>query len=190
MGLFNKKLPEKNFSINFDAKYVPNLLEMVRNAPGKYTPTLSIEFPEKTCDAVDASISTHQPMGDVLYSDNKQFLDVVGESFHVDAIKQVVDANGTENWLAGFLLPEPLNPFDPNAVSVVLIWKHKGDKEYSCQIVGYLAKDQAKKVHKNIVKKLATGGVIPVLAMIKGGTPDEPNYGLLARAMTDSVKFE
>ena len=190
MGIFSRKLPEKNFSIKFDGNYVANLHEMVRNAPGKYVPTLSIEFPEKTCDEVDESISTHQSVGAVLYSETKQFLDVVGESFHVDAIKQVVDANGTENWLAGFLLPEPLNPHDSNAVSVVLIWKHKGDKEYNCQIVGYLAKAQAKKVHKNIVKRLESGGVIPVLAMIKGGTPEEPNYGLLARAMTDSVKFD
>ena len=40
-----------------------------------------------------------------------------------------------------------------------------------------------------IVKCLETGGVIPVLAMIKGGTEDKPNFGLLARAMTDAVKF-
>ena len=190
MGLFSKKLPEKNFSIKFDSNYVPNLLEMVRNAPGKYIPTLSIEFPEDTCADVDESISVHQAIGEVLYSENKQFLDVVGESFHVEAIKLVVDAIGNENWLSGFLLPEPLNPFDPNAVSVVLIWKLKTDKEYNCQIVGHLAKDQAKKVHKNIVKRLTAGGVIPVLAMIKGGTPAEPNFGILARAMTDSIKFE
>jgi hypothetical protein len=189
MAWFKKELPEKNFSIKFDSKYVANLIEMVRQAPGKYVPTLSLEFPEKTCQDVDDSISMHQSIGNVLYTEDKQFLDVVGESFHTDAIKIVVDAVGLENWMAGFLLPEPLNPFDSNAVSVVLIWKHKNDTEYNCQIVGYLAKEQAKKVHKKIVKCLESDGVIPVLAMIKGGTPDQPNFGLLVRAMTDAVKF-
>jgi len=190
MGIFSKKLAEKNFLIKFDLNYVPNLLDMVRNAPGNYTPTLTVEFPEDICADIDESISAHAAIGNVLYSENKQFLDVVGESFYVEAIKLVVDAIGTENWLAGFLMPEPLNPFDPNAVSVILIWKLKTDTEYNVQVVGHLAKDQAKKVHKKIVKRLASGGVIPVLAMIKGGTPEEPIFGLLARAMTDSVIFE
>ena len=136
---------------------------------------------------IEDSVSSHQPIGDVLYSDEKQFLEVVGESFHSEEIQNLVDVIGTEEWTSGFLMPEPFNAYDQNAVAVLLLFPKETEKRPA--LVGYLAKDQAKKVHKNILKQLNMGAVIPVLAMVKGGTPAKPNFGILARAMPKKVKF-
>lgn len=188
MGLFGKKLPVRDFTIEFGSEYVDSMTAMVRNSEGNYViGSCFINFPSQLLSDIEESVSNHQPIGDVLYSDEKQFLEVVGESFHHDAIQELVDDIGIEQWTSGFLMPEPFNAFDSNAVAVLLLFQKETEKRPA--LVGYLAKDQAKKVQKSVLKQLNMGAVIPLLAMVKGGSPDKPNYGILARAMTKKVKF-
>lgn len=190
MGLFSKKPPIQDFIVEFGSEYASTLLSIgTRMQQGEFQiGTIGLNVPNQLISNIDESISSHQSVGDVLYSDEKQFLEVVGESFHSEEIQELVDAIGAESWTSGTLMPEPYNEFDQNAVAVLLFYG-SSKVEYKFVKVGYLAKDQAKKVHKNILKQLNMGAVIPVLAMVKGGTQDQPNHGILARAMTKKVKF-
>jgi hypothetical protein len=138
---------------------------------------------------IDNAIQSHSATQRVLYSDNMQDLDIVGESFYQnqlkDLFKQVQD-----DWLAGFLLPEPLNPYDKNAISVILITQKQDQTgEYDCIRVGNLSKKQAKKVSSKIIDCIAKDTFIPVLAKLNGGTSDKPIIGVFGRAKTDKIKF-
>lgn len=190
MGFFSKKLPIQDFTVEFGSEYLSTLTSIVSGTQQKefQLGNISIHIPDQLLSDIDESISNHKPIGDVLYSDEKQFLEVVGESFHSEGIQELVDAIGTESWTSGTLLPEPFNQFDQNAVAVVLFYG-SSKVEFKTVKVGYLAKDQAKKVQKNILKQLNMGAAIPVLAMVKGGTLEKSHHGILARAMTKKVTF-
>lgn len=63
----------------------------------------------------------------------QDFLSVVGESFHRDELDAITGGGVGEHRLWAFLLREPQNPHDPNAIAVVV-------KE---RIVGHLSADRA-----------------------------------------------
>jgi hypothetical protein len=123
-----------------------------------------------------------------LYEDNMQFLDVVGESFCQPLIADLLKRFEREHWFTGYLQPEPTNSFDPNAVMVMLISK-KENEIFEANHVGYLAKDQAKKVSKKIVKFLNEGKIIPLIGIIDGGEQGKESLGVSARAVTRNMDF-
>jgi hypothetical protein len=53
-------------------------------------------------------------------------VDIVGESFYGKAIREVIAMTGKGADLWASLIPEPENPYDPNAVKVVIQGKHVG----------------------------------------------------------------
>ena len=142
-------------------------------------------------DEIDGAVQSHQATARVMYSDDMQFLDVVGESFHQDELRslynQVQDA-----WLSGFLMPEPLNPHDPNAVSVMIITESTDQSDsgrFEVIQAGHLKKEQAKKVSKKLISLCENDAYIPILCKLSGGSLDKPSLGLIARAKTDKIKF-
>lgn len=188
MGIFSRKRPDEHIVIDFGFHMLKAISSLNGNGANNYPPTFEIRFPEEILNDINEAVSSHEAVGGVFYSDTKQFLDVVGESFHQKELNALIQQYGRDRWLYGFLMPEPFNPHDENAVMVLLITK-KEDGELDAVPVGYLARDQAKRVSKSIIKILKKGGVIPVLAMVKGGTAGKENYGVLARAMTTVVTF-
>ena len=85
----------------------------------------------------------------------------------------------------GLLVPEQSNKVDSNAVALYLI-----TKEFSVVKVGYLNKDLAKKTSQKIVNLIANEDlVIPVLAIVKKNKDESGALGVVAYAMTDSLRF-
>jgi len=87
-------------------------------------------------------------------------------------------------------MPEPLNPHDPNAISVMIICDApEGEEGLRVIQSGHLKKEQAKKVAKKIINFVEQDAYITVLLKLSGGSLDKPNLGVIARAKTDKVKF-
>lgn len=184
MGLFQKLAslgtePNKVIDVQFDSTY----LDQISNISASRA-QLNLTFPGDLLQEIADAIENHQATARIPYVEEMQFLDVVGESFHQDALMDL-DINFPEEWFAGFLVPEPFNQFDKNAVMVLLI---KPD-DLSVLQVGHLSKEQAKKVHNKICKLLVNDQYVPVLMKIKGGDDEKPNFGVLARAKTNKITF-
>jgi hypothetical protein len=62
-------------------------------------------------------------------------VDIVGESFYGKAIRDVIAMSGKGADLWASLIPEPANPYDPNAVKVVIQGKHVGHLSREVAIV-------------------------------------------------------
>jgi hypothetical protein len=103
-------------------------------------------------------------------------MEVVGESRYHDGIDRVVSAwredGSKEGLLVAFWFAEPGNPFDKNAVRVLLAF---GNIHETC---GYLPKEQGYQFSP-AVRKAADAGLLPALhARAFGGTPGKHNYGI------------
>ncbi len=184
MGLFNKlanlsSKPIEKIEIVFNETFIDQI-SSISSARAE----LSVSFPEDLMQEIDKAVEQHIETPRVPYDEEMQFLDVVGESFHQESLRELHEEYG-EHWFAGFLLPEPFNQFDPNAVMVLAI----NPTDYSVVQVGHLAKEQAKKVQKKIIKLLINNKYVPIIMLIKGGEPDKPNYGILARSKTKKITF-
>ena len=184
MGLFSKLAnlgarPIEKIEIVFNETFIDQITSIEST-----NVELSVSFPEDLMKEIDKAVSQHIETPRVPYDEEMQFLDVVGESFHQDSLKALHEEYG-EHWFAGFLLPEPFNQFDPNAVMVLAI----NPSDYSVVQIGHLAKDQAKKVQKKIIKLLVNNMYVPIILLIKGGEPDKPNFGVLARSKTKKLTF-
>lgn len=149
--------------------------------------SVAINFPSVLMEEINDAIDSHQASEHVAYTDDMQFLDVVGESFYKDNLREL-DEKYKDNWMYGFLMPEPLNPHDTNAVSVLVIADDEDGKLGAVQ-VGYLAREQAKKTQAKIIKYLEGGLVIPVLLKLTGGEVGKENLGVMARAKHSKIKF-
>lgn len=196
MGLFSKKELPAPFQIIFGA----NFSESIARAHQANAKSLNIEFPQELMMEIDDAIGLHKASENVLYDEEMQFLNVVGESQHQDDLLEILKSDQADSekfgleregsdWYAGFLMPEPYNPFDQNAVKVLMIFHDQEADDYPMIEVGYLAREQAKKVHKKVLMHLDAGKIIPVLLKITGGTDEKPNVGVLARAKTKAIKF-
>jgi hypothetical protein len=165
------------------------IMEVVKNRTWNGGNQISIDFDDELLDEIDSCVASHSSSSRVLYSEDMQFLDVVGESFHQDELRTLYN-QVKDSWLSGFLMPEPLNPHDPNAISVMIIAPDE-DKKGKFVVVqaGHLKKEQAKKVSKKIISFVEQDAYIPVLLKLSGGSLDKPNLGVIARAKTDAVKF-
>ena len=146
---------------------------------------------------IKKAVSRHAESEHVAYEDEMQSLNVVGESFHSGDLTRILRADREANlqlpeeegsdWYSGYLQPEPSNPYDSNAVKVVLI--EPTSEGLRSVDVGYLGRDQAKRVQKKIIKIMNRGSYIPLLLKLHGGTSSFPNVGVMAKAMTTEVKF-
>ena len=149
--------------------------------------SVAISFPSALMNEISDAINSHQASTHVAYTDDMQFLDVVGESFYKENLQDLFKEN-KDGWMYGFLMPEPLNPHDQNAVSVLVIADDEDGKLGAVQ-VGYLGREQAKKTQAKIIKHLEGGLVIPVLLKIIGGEVGKENLGVMARAKHTKIKF-
>ncbi len=149
--------------------------------------SVAISFPSALMNEISDAINSHQASTHVAYTDDMQFLDVVGESFYKENLQDLFKEN-KDGWMYGFLMPEPLNPHDQNAVSVLVIADDEDGKLGAVQ-VGYLGREQAKKTQAKIIKHLEGGLVIPVLLKITGGEVGKENLGVMARAKHTKIKF-
>ncbi len=103
-------------------------------------------------------------------------MEVVGESKYQEDIHRVVTAwrraGSDQGQLYALLFAEPGNPFDHNAVRVLLIFE---GHHATC---GYLPREQARSFAAP-VRQAADQGLIAALhAQVFGGTPEKPNYGV------------
>jgi hypothetical protein len=104
---------------------------------------LGIALNQERLKEIDDCVGLHRPSERVLYTGAKQHLNVVGESFHQEALQQLLGEYESESgWCSGFLLPEPSNRYDSNAVAVILIDRDENDHFSGIQ-VGYLPKEVA-----------------------------------------------
>jgi hypothetical protein len=92
-----------------------------------------------------------------------EWVDVVGESFHVDALTVlagVADRHGIErNSLIAAMVPEPSNPHDPHAVAVLI----------EDRVVGHLARADARSYRPMLDVVIAHGLVPASHATLTGG---------------------
>lgn len=195
MGFFkdrNKPKEVQQVKIVFGQNYIQScqqIMQSVQNGTWNGGNQISISFEDELLGEIDNCVASHQSSGRVLYSDDMQFLDVVGESFHQEELRDLYN-QVQDSWLPGFLMPEPLNPHDPNAVGVMIITPDT-DEEQKFNVVqaGHLKKEQAKKVSKKIINLMENDAYIPILLKLSGGPLDKPSLGVIARAKTDKIKF-
>ncbi len=96
-------------------------------------------------------------------------VEIVGESGYQDHLRQLSRRRGD---LEMVLRPDPTNPYDSNAV-VVLI---------EGQIVGYLPRTTAPAWQAMILAAEAEGFIVAGPAEILGGTKDKPSFGVFGSA--------
>ena len=185
----------KSVKLTFGSNYIARSLEIkesISNGTWRGGASLEIDFDQKLLVEINDCIETHSGNSRILYSDEMQFLDVVGEGFRQEDLRKVYN-KVQESWLSGVLMPEPLNPHDPNAVAVIVIYPERDPDNPSNQFnvvqAGYLKKEQAKKVSKKLIQYAKEDQYVPILCKLMGGTLDKPNLGLLARAKTSKLEF-
>lgn len=114
-------------------------------------------------------------------------LEVVGESFYQGNLAFLADGKPGRDagWFSGFLLPEPTNKYDKNAVAVYLIDFRSPEPKIA--LVGYLKREDAAKLGPVIQHHADDlGEIIPLLGRIFGGESEsKPNYGVSARVFWD-----
>lgn len=100
--------------------------------------------------------------------DGDSRLDAVGEASYQDALAIVLQQQGRE--FTAILLPEPANPYDPNAVAVLV----------DASKVGYLARADAARYHEPIMQLMQkTARHVAVRARIIGGEDAKPSLGVV-----------
>ena len=158
--------------------------------------SVSVNIPDALCQELYDAIESHEASVRIPYAETKTPINNVGESFRQSEIAEFCgDLTGEDmDWLAGFLMPEILNPYDKTAVAVQAIKINPNSEsladKFSVVQVGYLEKEVAKKVHKKILSLLGKDQYIPLLIRMTGGSPDKPNYGAFPYVMSDKIKFE
>lgn len=153
--------------------------------------SMSQEIMQQIIDSVEGHSATEQ----VLYSEAKQNLLVVGESFRGSVFEilrgkyQTDPTEEIDEWFSGVLIPEPTNPYDPHAVMVILLDQDDKTNKINPLHVGYIDKEHAAKVQPKIISLWKSEKVIPLLMRLDGGTSDKPNFGVFAMAMTSAIRY-
>lgn len=141
------------------------------------------------------SIDGHNSTDRIVYDEEQQPINNVGESFRQGEIEAFCAGESAEDlgWLAGFLVPEIANAYDKTAVAIYAIRPTDDgiDSETPFTILhgGYMDKESAKKVHKKILNLMGKNQFIPLLIKVVGGTAEKPNYGVIAYAKTKAITF-
>jgi hypothetical protein len=194
LGVIGLAPKQFHVTVEFGPTMITELNEYARTNPGKSQVLTTVEFPPDLLKEINDCIQNHHGTSRVMYSDDLQILDVVGESYRQDTL-QTLYKQVQDNWIAGFLLPEPYNPYDANAVSVVAIGdlrtnEETGEIDGDVYQVGYLGREQAEYVSSQLIMFLENDAYIPIVCKLAGGTTDKPLIGVIARAKTDKIQFE
>jgi hypothetical protein len=182
--------------IPFDADWFDTWEALrIKQEANPFPVDVKISFDEELLKEIWNSIEEHSPTPRVLYDDEQQPINNVGESFRQPQIQEFCGGDSAEDldWLAGFLVPEMANPYDKTAVAIYAMRPTAEgiDSEIPFKIVhgGYMDKESAKKVHKKILNLMGKNQFIPLLVRVVGGTPDKPSYGVFAYAKTKAITF-
>lgn len=119
--------------------------------------------------------TSHPPSSPRVYP-GVQPLEVRGESYRQDALARVVGGktqDGHATPVVAVLRPEPTNPYDTNAIAVLI----NGTK------VGYVNKDDAAQLHRSVADlEIRTGRPVALNGTIVGGwdhgNGDEGHFGV------------
>jgi hypothetical protein len=182
--------------IPFDADWFDTWEALrIKQEANPFPVDVKISFDEELLKEIWNSIEGHSPTSRVLYDDEQQPINNVGESFRQPQIEEFCGGQSAEDldWLAGFLLPEMANPYDKTAVAIYAMRPTDAgiDSEVPFKVLhgGYMDKESAKKVHKKILNLMGKNQFIPLLIRVVGGTPDKPSYGVFAYAKTKAITF-
>jgi hypothetical protein len=195
MGFFSKK-PPVEVIVPFDADWFDSWESLRIQQEARPTPiNVKVSFDDELLKDLWRSIEDHAPSDRILYDEEQQPINNVGESYRQEQIAEFCGDVPAESlgWLAGFLLPEIMNPHDKTAVAIYAMKLTSSgidsDVPFSILHGGYMDKESAKKVHKKILNLMGKNQFIPLLIRIVGGTSDKPNYGVFAYAKTKAIKF-
>lgn len=182
--------------IPFDADWFDTWEALrIKQEANPFPVNVKISFDDELLKEIWNSIEEHRPTPRVLYDDEQQPINNVGESFRQPQIKEFCGEDSAEDldWLAGFLVPEMANPYDKTAVAIYAMRPTAEgiDSEIPFKIVhgGYMDKESAKKVHKKLLNLMGKNQFIPLLVRVVGGTPEKPSYGVFAYAKTKAITF-
>jgi hypothetical protein len=156
---------------------------------------ISVSFDDALLGEIWNSIESHAGSARILYDEEQQPINNVGESYRQ---KQIADFCGGKSgeelgWLSGFLMPELANPHDKTAVAIYVIKPINQEADSNAPFAllhgGYMDRESAKKVHKKILNLMGKDQYIPLLIRVQGGTSEKPNYGVFAYAKTTAIRF-
>lgn len=175
--------------------YTSPVISVAPNVSEKRTDPATL-ISQELMQEIGKSVRGHHSSDRVLYSDEKQYLHIVGESFRGEAFQALrtkYQSDGADEeidvWFSGVLLPEPTNQYDPHAIMVVLFDPDRGNGGITPLHVGYIERESAAKHQSQIIKLWKESKVIPLLLRVNGGTSDKPSFGISARAMTSAIRF-
>ena len=195
MGFFKKKLPMEVL-IPFDANWFDSWESLRLQQEAKPSALdIQVSFDGELLKEIWDSIEGHTASPRILYDEEQQPINNVGESYRQEQIASFCEGQSAEDlgWISGFLMPEMANPHDKTAVAIYAIKPAELgiDSEVPFSILhgGYMDKESAKKVHKKILNLMGKDQFIPLLIRIVGGTVEKPNYGVFAYAKTKAIKF-
>lgn len=181
--------------IHFDANWYDSwqTLELEESSkPSSNGISVSVSFDDGLLEEICTAIENHEASDRILYDDEQQPINNVGESYRQESIAKFCSKTAAEDlgWMSGFLLPEMANPHDKTAVAIYVIKRlTSGEDKFELLHGGYMDKESAKKVHKKILNLMGKDQFIPLLTRIVGGTSDKPNFGVFAYAKTSAIKF-
>ena len=198
MGIFSKKSePELAEPPHITVVFGPTMILQMQEIGKQFTHNeqvlTTVEFPGELVKEIHDCIQNHHASTRVMFDEQLQFLEVVGESYRQETLKGLQE-KVKDAWMSGFLMPEPFNPHDPNAIAVIAITSLEEDsttKEITADVVhvGYLAKEQAADVSRKLILMLENDAYVPVVCKLAGGTPAMPLIGVVARAKTREIVF-
>lgn len=187
--------PPRKVLIQFDADWQDSwqalALEESSN-PSSTGTSVSISFEDDLLEEICTSIENHEATDRILYDEEQQSINNVGESYRQESITKFCSETTAEDlgWMSGFLMPEMANPHDKTAVAIYVIKRLvAGEDKFELLHGGYMDKESARKVHKKILNLMGKDQFIPLLTRIVGGTPDKPNFGVFAYAKTTAITF-
>lgn len=191
-----KEQPPVELVIPFDSDWFDAWEALrIKQEANPFPVDVKVSFDGDLLKEIWESIEGHISTSRILYDDEQQPINNVGESFRQAEIEAFCASQSAEElgWLAGFLVPEMANPYDKTAVAIYAFCPPEDgiETETPFKILhgGYMDKESAKKVHKKILNLMGKDQFIPLLTRIVGGTSEKPNYGLVAYAKTKAIKF-
>ena len=191
-----KEQPPVELVIPFDSDWFDTWEALrIKQEANPFPVDVKVSFDGDLLKEIWDSIEGHSSTSRILYDDEQQPINNVGESFRQAEIEEFCGSQSAEDlgWLAGFLVPEMANPYDKTAVAIYAFCPPEDgiDTEAPFKILhgGYMDKESAKKVHKKILNLMGKNQFIPLLTRVVGGTSEKPNYGLVAYAKTKAIKF-
>lgn len=200
----------KRLTIPYDSHWIESWKALNLQRQGLTVPVdLSIHVADDLLSEIWSAIEKQSSSTRVPYSNQMRPINIDRESFHQEWLSEFCDHRPAESipWSAGFLAPELASP---NYEADVAVYAFKKDvdrstldpssplvdsenagsiSQYRVLHVGYLEKESAQKVHKDIINLMGQDRYIPLLVKISGGSSQKPFYGVSAYAMCDKVDF-